>query len=65
MFTVLFDMGSGTLDGVTIENAIKGEYAAVCFDIKKNKFLTLTKDGTADFVVHNSYPRLVAERGGA
>ncbi len=61
----LFDMGSGTLDGVTIEKTLskKENTLLYVFDIKKNKFLTLTKEGTAEFAVHNSYPRLVAERG--
>lgn len=61
----LFDMGSGTLDGVTIEKTLSKNEATLLyvFDIKRNKYLTLAKEGTADFAAHNSYPRLVAEKG--
>lgn len=61
----LFDMGSGTLDGVTIEKTLSKDEKTLLyiFDIKKNKYLTLTKEGIAEFAAHNSYPRLVAEKG--
>lgn len=61
----LFDMGAGTMDGVTIEKTIsKGETELLyLFDIKKNHYIKLSLEGTSDFVIHASYPRLVQEKG--
>lgn len=63
----LFDMGCGTIDGVSIEKTIsKGETTILyLFDIKRNHYLTLTLEGEAEQRIHASYPRLVAERGRA
>lgn len=63
----LFDMGSGTLDGVSIEKTIaRGENAILyVFDIKRNHYIVLTLVEEVERKPHASYPRLVAERGRA
>lgn len=63
----LFDLGSGTIDGVTLSKTLsKGETTIqYVFDLSKNKFLTLTYEGEVEQIPHIHYPRLTAEKGRA
>ncbi len=63
----LFDMGSGTIDGVSLESTLrKGEDSILyVFDIRRNHYIVLTFEEVAQQKPHASYPRLVAERGRA
>ena len=61
----LFDFGSGTIDGVSLERTL--ECGAVTlhyvFDINANKYMVLSLVGEVEQIPHISYPRLVAEKG--
>lgn len=63
----LFDMGSGTIDGVSVEDTLrKGESSIVyVFDLKRNHYVVLTFEEEVEQKMHASYPRLVAEKGRA
>ena len=61
----LFDLGSGTLDGVTIQKTLnKGEEILLyMFDIHNNRYLVLTFVEEVENTFRTSYPRLVYEKG--
>lgn len=61
----LFDMGYGTMDGVTIEKTLKrGETVLqYVFNLHKNRVITLTFVEEVELSPRASYPRLVAEKG--
>ena len=61
----LFDFGSGTIDGVSLEKTIAcgAEKLHYVFDINANKYMELSLIGEVEQIFHVSYPRLVAEKG--
>jgi len=61
----LFDFGSGTIDGVSLEKTLAAgaETLHYVFDVNKNKYMILSCVGEVEMVRHISYPRLVAEKG--
>lgn len=61
----LFDFGSGTIDGVSLEKALESgaEVLHYVFDVSKNKYLNMSCIAEVERIPHVSYPRLVAEKG--
>ncbi len=61
----MFDLGSGTIDGVSLEKTLALGVTTLhyVFDITKNKYMVLHYKGEAERAFHVSYPRLVAELG--
>ena len=61
----LFDFGSGTIDGVSLEKVLESgaEVLHYVFDVSKNKYLNMSCIAEVGRIPHVSYPRLVAEKG--
>lgn len=61
----LFDLGSGTIDGVSLAKTIACDASTLhyVFDMSKNKYMVLTLISEVEYLPHVSYPRLVAEKG--
>ena len=61
----LFDFGSGTIDGVSLEKTLESGAVTLhyVFDINANKYMELSCIGEVEQIFHVSYPRLVAETG--
>lgn len=61
----LFDLGSGTLDGVTLQATLdKGESTLLyVFDLAKSKYLRLTFEGNDEWLARKTYPNLLEEQG--
>ena len=61
----LFDLGSGTIDGVSLAKtlAVEAQTLHYVFDLSKNKYMVLSFVSEVEYLSHVSYPRLVAEKG--
>lgn len=61
----LFDLGSGTIDGVSLAKTLAMEATTLhyVFDLTKNKYMVLSFVSEVEYLSHVSYPRLVAEKG--
>lgn len=61
----MFDLGSGTIDGVSLGKTIKSGASILhyVFDINANKYMILSFVGEVEELFHVTYPRLVAEKG--
>lgn len=61
----LFDMGDGSMDTVTVEKTMnRGEVVLhYVYNLSKNLFLILTFVSEEEFIVRESYPRMMAEKG--
>ena len=61
----MFDLGSGTIDKVTIGQCLKNGAVVLhyIFDLQRNKYLILTFEGESEPLRHANYPCLVQERG--
>lgn len=61
----LFDLGSGTIDGVSLAKTMESGATSLhyVFDVSKNKYMILSFISEVECLSHVSYPRLVAEKG--
>lgn len=61
----MFDLGFGSIDRVSFETVVaKGEKELQYFyDLRNNKYLTLTLEGEYEETPRYSYPRTIAEKG--
>ncbi len=61
----MFDFGSGTIDGVSLQKTLEcgARTLHYVFDINSNKYMVLSLIGEVEKIFHISYPRLVAEKG--
>ncbi|MCI1779190.1 MAG: plasmid pRiA4b ORF-3 family protein [Bacteroidales bacterium] len=61
----VFDFGHGSLDTVSVSATLSaGEHTLLyVYDIRQNRYITLSFEKEAELNPRASYPRLVAERG--
>lgn len=61
----LFDLGDGSMDTVTLEKTLSRgeEVLQYVYNIQLNLYIQLTFVSEADFLVKESYPRLLVEKG--
>lgn len=61
----LFDLGDGSMDTVTLEKTLqRGEVALqYVYNLQQNLYILLTYVSEAEFLIKESYPRLLVEKG--
>jgi len=61
----LFDLGDGSMDNVTLEKTLsRGEESLqYVYNLQSNLYIVLTFVSEAEFMVKESYPRLLVEKG--
>lgn len=61
----LFDLGDGSMDTVTLEKTLNRgeEVLQYVYNIQQNLYIQLTFVSEAEFIVKESYPRLLVEKG--
>lgn len=61
----LFDLGDGSMDSVTVEESLQRGEASLqyVYNLSLNLYILLTYVSESDFVVKESYPRLLQEKG--
>lgn len=61
----LFDLGDGSMDTVTLEKTLqRGEVALhYVYNLQLNLYIVLTFVSETEFIIKESYPRLLVEKG--